>query len=653
MKSTPDRYKTLESPVPPPFRRLRGFSFDPSLATQIETAVFAEVTFKVPWEKLERGPVGDYVEVVDYDPATRCFYTPVDLDDPNVLAQDGLAPDEGNPQFHQQMVYAVVMTTVKNFERALGRWVFWSARELSEEERRLPPDQKYRLEYIRRLRIYPHAMRQANAYYSPSKKALLFGYFPAKREAGGMVFTCLSHDVVAHETTHALLDGMYERYMEPSHPDTRAFHEAFADIVALFQRFSIVDVVRNQIARTRGDIANTANLLGALAQQFGQATGNYGALRDAIGRYNKATGKWEPLIPDPNDYLKVTEEHDRGAILVAAIFDAFLAIYRRRVADLQRIATGGTGILPQGDIHPDLVNRFAGEAAKVARQFCNICIRALDYCPPVDITFGDYLRALITADYDVVPDDVLGYRVAMIEAFRRRGILPEDVRVISEDSLLWDNGRMILEMEERDRAAKGAGHGGDQPPLRTALGGVSGFLRGKFEDLARVDVREDYYVRTQAISADLHRYLDVTLEEVDGRCLNQLTGLVLRPEPGQTKARKFQIHRLHPARRVGPDGGICFQIVISLLQKSTEKLDPDGPDGEDNEFVLRGGCTLIFDLDTLALSYAIRKPLNDPRRLERQRQYLRGEWGMPERAAYFGGRVGDEDEPFALLHENL
>ena len=33
----------------------------------------------------------------------------------------GSTPSEGNPQFHQQMVYAVAMTTIHNFERALGR----------------------------------------------------------------------------------------------------------------------------------------------------------------------------------------------------------------------------------------------------------------------------------------------------------------------------------------------------------------------------------------------------------------------------------------------------------------------------------------------------------------------------------------------------
>ena len=54
-----------------------------------------------------------------------------------------------------------------------------------------------------------------------------------------------------------------------------------------------------------------------------------------------------------------------------------------------------------------------------------MCIRALDYCPPVDITFGEYLRALITADTDLVPNDKLGYRIAFIEAFRNRGIYPQ------------------------------------------------------------------------------------------------------------------------------------------------------------------------------------------------------------------------------------
>src|SRR6185436_17906604 len=59
---------------PPLFRDLRGYALDPSLALQLETAPISEVLFRVPWEPLEPGPVGEYLEVVDFDPAGRCFY---------------------------------------------------------------------------------------------------------------------------------------------------------------------------------------------------------------------------------------------------------------------------------------------------------------------------------------------------------------------------------------------------------------------------------------------------------------------------------------------------------------------------------------------------------------------------------------------------
>lgn len=420
----------------PNSRRLRGYSFDPSLSVQLDTALFNEAVFKIRWEEpLKEGPIGEYLEVVDFDPASNCFYEPIDLNDPYILAQDGLIPSESNPQFHQQMVYAVAMTTIENFENALGRKALWSPYYNDNKE-----------SFLKRLRIYPHALRQANAYYSPRKKALMFGYFPASSDAPGdhipkgMVFTCLSHDIVAHETTHALLDGMHRRFIEDSHQDTLAFHEAFADIVALFQHFSFPEVLRQQISKTRGDLASQS-LLGQLAQQFGKAIGQYGALRDAIGEFDKKENKWKPRQPDPNDYQTELEPHARGAILVAAVFEAFLSIYKCRIADLLRIASNGTGILTPGELHPDLVNRLAREAAKTAQQVLNMCIRGLDYCPPVDINFGDYLRAIITADTDLVPDDDLGYRVAFIEAFRRRGIYPRDIRTLSESSLSWSNIR--------------------------------------------------------------------------------------------------------------------------------------------------------------------------------------------------------------------
>src|SRR5262249_5972745 len=145
----------------------------------------------------------------------------------------------------------------------------------------------------------------------------------------------------------------------------------------------------------------------------------------------------EATTPNPLAYQTLTEPHERGAILVAAVFDAFLAIYRRRISDLLRIATSGTGVLPAGDLHPDLVNRLAEEAAKSAQHVLRMCIRPLDYSPRLSLSFGDYRRAIITADTDLVPDDDHGYRIAMTEGFRRRGIYPLDIRTLSTDTLLW------------------------------------------------------------------------------------------------------------------------------------------------------------------------------------------------------------------------
>jgi hypothetical protein len=108
----------------------------------------------------------------------------------------------------------------------------------------------------------------------------------------------------------------------------------------------------------------------------------------------------------------------------------------QRTADLIRLARAAAG--PSGEIHPDMAGRLAGEAAKTASHFSTMCIRALDYCPPVDITFGDFLRALVTADTELYRSDAHDYREALIQAFRSRGIIPADVTSFAEESLLWE-----------------------------------------------------------------------------------------------------------------------------------------------------------------------------------------------------------------------
>ncbi len=652
-------YRAVPESQSPPYRRLRVYTFDPSLATQLETSLINQTILRVPWERLEKGPAGDYLEVIDYDPASDCFYAPIDLDDPHMLAQDGLAPSEGNPKFHQQMVYAVAMMTIQSFEQALGRRALWASRfERDEKTREVKSSVP-----VLRLRIYPHALREANAYYSPEKKALLFGYFPSvlanpgESLPGGLVFTCLSHDVIAHEITHALLDGLHRYFAEPTNPDVLAFHEAFADIVALFQHFTQPEALRHQIAKTRGDLASQ-NLLGELAHQFGQAIGNRGALRDAIGQVNPKTGKWEAQVPDPEAYGVTLEPHDRGAILVAAMFDAFLSIYRSRIADLLRIATGGTGVLPQGNLHPDLVNRLAGEATKTASHILLMSIRALDYCPPVDITFGEYLRALVTADWDVVPDDPMGYRIAVIEAFRRRGIYPRDVRTLASDALRWQRQsrpsfygllhELLGNMLEDTKA--------DGRRLTLEWQAV-----GKREHIARLN---DQYKK----AAWLWIKQNLADRPEDLKALGLALGADALPTiyRGRDKLPSLEVHSVRTARRPMQDGGTKLDLVVELVQRrrgylsaerqaEADKLPPDSPRFWDDfkaDFRFRGGCTLLIDGETGNVRYCVLKSITSESRLARQRAFASSH-GPSLRATYSpADSRSPVREPFALLHRS-
>ncbi len=580
-RPTPDDRPPIRvEPPAPPCRRLRVFSFDPLLATKLDTLEIAEITIEVAWEpdgELNEGPVGEYIEVIDYDPASRCFYAPVDLSLPRLTAQDGLPASESNPQFHQQMCYAVSMATIAAFEKALGRVALWAPHLERDAQGEVIPGRSAESQYVRRLRIYPHALREANAYYDPDRHALLFGYFPSRGRRGGdtlpggTIFTCQSFDIVAHETTHALLHGLHRYYLDPSNPDLLAFHEAFADAVALFQHFSQPSVLRSQIARTRGDLSQD-NLLGQLAVQFGKALGDD---RGALRRYIDTP-------PDPQKYLTTDEPHDRGAILMAALFRAFQNIYANRSKDLYRIATGGTGKLPDGDIHPDLVNRLADEAAKSARHILTMCVRALDYVPPVDLTFGEYLRALITADYDLVRDDDRHYRVAVIDAFRSWGIYPPDVNVLDEAALLW------------------------RPPLKYEREVLCGILDElKFTDWTLRADRRTIFLEMEEGRRKLRSWLYANARETN-HDEGQLGLLILgkhhhsipRNRRGQPK---FEVHAIRPCSRIGPDG--------------QQRVRPRGRDRPAPSGVLRQGSPDSDRLrhHPLAVLHLRRQPQEAPR----------------------------------------
>ncbi len=567
----------------PTSRPLKVYAFDPSRGKTLGN----HMTVNVPFEKLENGLSGKYIEVIDYDAANDCYYQIVELNHPSVLMQGGLEPSESDPRFHQQMVYAVASKTISIFEFALGRKIKWGFNRNLPSAKKLP------------LRIYPHGMQQANAFYSRDLKALVFGYFPASDSdpvsnlPGQTIFTCLSHDIIAHETTHALIDGQRMHFMEATSPDTLAFHEAFADIVALFQHFSFKEVLLEVIKKTGGLIYRSnissgieveageeaisseltqSNPLVQLAKQFGEAMGQRAALREALG-----------TKPNSKDIETVTEPHERGAILVAAVFDAFFTIYISRIRDLLRIAGIGGKLSADKELHPDLAERLAGEASKTAEHFLNICIRALDYCPPVDVRFGEFLRAVITADFDLVSDDPIGYRAALIDAFRLRGIRPAEVISYAEESLRWC------------------------PP--EDISGKILTCEGLKFDLFKPLTNEQKISNAKC----LHAFADKYRKEL---------GLEIDP------AVKIQVHSFHPIHRVGPSGQLKMEAVVELIQQEEVLIDPLDPGM--GKMTFYGGVTLIVDLSADKegeVRYAIRKKLDlggeQNERLQLQRNFFK------------------------------
>jgi hypothetical protein len=412
----------------PRTRKLTVIAQDPSIVGTDGQILTTEL--EIPAEDLSPGPRGYRVHVVDYDSSTDTLWAPMRYEDP----VDGCYVDPFSdyvvrsrtndlllePAFHAQNVYAIVMRTLARFEFALGRRVGWG----------FDGHQLY---------VAPHAFADANAFYSEEDQALAFGYFFVPGgEAKQPIFTCLSYDVVAHETTHAILDGLRERYTAPSSAEQAGFHEGFADIVSLLSVFSLKDVVRTILLHFRPANVphleinehkiptasiNRDNLEGSLL--FGLAEQMGSALTGIRGSALRRSIEIKPLNPTskpvPIPYLErreFREPHRCGEVLVAAILEAFLDVWLVR---LNRYIQSDEKITEID------VSIAVEEGAEAAEHLLNIAIRGLDYMPPTDIRFSDYLSAILTCDREMVPDDSkYSYRKKLRDSFAAYGIKPAD-----------------------------------------------------------------------------------------------------------------------------------------------------------------------------------------------------------------------------------
>jgi hypothetical protein len=357
------------------------------------------------------------VQVLDYDATTGTLYAPAAIGDGDVPDPVSASAILSDPEFHARNVYALVMRTLGRFEYALGRRVSWGFR-------------------AHQLKVVPHAFEEMNSFYSPDAEALLFGYYRHGRE---LAFMCLSHDIVVHETTHALVDGIRSRFMAPSSPDQAAFHEGFADVVALLSVFSLGEVLRLLIDRDAGSdgaaglIRREAVTMERLMDSVLLGLADEMASESGLARV-RALRRSVRIEPDPNvlNHLEFVEPHRRGEILVAAVMRTFVDVWSRRLAALGAKEEGA---------YLDL-GRVAEEGETVAEMLLTMAIRALDYTPPIHLEFGDYLSALLTADSEIRSNDSrYELRKALLRWFESYGISPASG---SEDGLWPRSDRQLV-----------------------------------------------------------------------------------------------------------------------------------------------------------------------------------------------------------------
>jgi hypothetical protein len=298
--------------------------------------------------------------------------------------------------------------------------------------------------------------------------------------------------------------------------------------------------------------------------------------------------------------------------------------------------------------------------------------------------FGEYLRAIVTADADLVPDDALRYRVAFVEAFKKRGIFVPGCISMAPDSLLW---------EEPDLAQVP-----DRNPdwLSTRLADMLSTLQLGIEFIGSgkqnwhvpgIDARQrrrnlrDLTMRIALHNQlHVHRWLAERPEEhkVWGPLLGlQLPGMRADADADGGPAQpllasitadsdgcpKFEVHSARIARRQGPNGETLNQLVVQIAQRRRAYLSAADQDLADSgalrsanpdkwthpDFWFRGGTTFLLDLRDGRLRRVIRRKIDNADRLAEQRAFLGGDAIAAEVSST--GRT--THEPFALVHRSL
>jgi hypothetical protein len=366
------------------------------------------------------GPVSPRVAVVDFEPDSGALSPPARFVAPKARARRGsydvphpvsLGDPDVDPVAVAVSVFGAVHKTIGMFEEpdALGRSVDWAFD-------------------APQLMVVPRAGRMANAYYERESHSLQFFFFANPSGAGRWIHTANSQDIVAHETAHALLDGIAPDLYSAISPQSLAIHEAVADLASLLVSLRCRELTRRVLQDNGGRIDNS-NAFSGLAEQFAMALDPE---RHYLRNLNNPT-----RVQDVPGH----EPHELSTVLSGAFYTLLRMTYDELRGDYASKSTPDPTVVAKPEANYVEKTAIAGEPRRstrsnsgalgsdakalfvAAERIKRTLVRGLDYLPPGDVNFADLARAVLASDEASHPDSST-LRAWLVQEFITRGIVP-------------------------------------------------------------------------------------------------------------------------------------------------------------------------------------------------------------------------------------